>query len=240
MQRNTKGNKMQFEKLIYGKLIKRYKRFLADIILENGDEVTAHVPNSGAMTSCIEPNCDVWLTFHDNPKRKLKYTLELTKIGENLICTNTGVANKIAIEAIQNDVIKELQGYKSLKPEQKYGQNSRIDILLENENKKCFVEVKSVSLKIDDYLAFPDAVTSRGTKHLNELAQMVKDGHRAVMLYVVQRTDNLPFRLANEIDKKYYEAFKEVTKNGVEVLVYQSQINLNEIYLKKALILDSF
>ena len=161
-------------------------------------------------------------------------------MGENLICTNTGVANKIAIEAIQNGVIKELQGYKSLKPEQKYGQNSRIDILLENENEKCFVEVKSVSLKIDDYLAFPDAVTSRGTKHLNELAQMVKDGHRAVMLYVVQRTDNLPFRLANEIDKKYYEAFKEVTKNGVEVLVYQSQINLNEIYLKKALILDSF
>ena len=233
---------MQFEKLIHGKLIKRYKRFLADVILDNGDEITAHVPNSGAMTSCIETNCDVWLTFHDNPKRKLKYTLELTKMGGNLICTNTGVANKIAIEAIENGVIKELQGYSSLKPEQKYGQNSRIDILLENENEneKCFVEVKSVSLKIDDYLAFPDAVTSRGTKHLNELAQMVKDGHRAVMLYVVQRTDNLPFRLANEIDKKYYEAFKEVTKNGVEVLVYQSQINLNEIYLKKALILDSF
>lgn len=231
---------MKFEKLTHGKLIKRYKRFLADIILDNGKEITAHVPNSGAMTSCIEPNCDVWISHHDDIKRKLKYTLELTKINENLICTNTNVANKIAIEAIQNGTISELQGYSSLKPEQKYGQNSRIDILLENEDEKCFVEVKSVSLKIDDYLAFPDAVTSRGTKHLNELAQMVKDGHRAVMLYVVQRTDNLPFRLANEIDKKYYEAFKEVTKNGVEVLVYQSQINLNEIYLKKALILDSF
>ncbi len=229
---------MQFDKLIHGKLIKRYKRFLADIILENGDEITAHVPNSGAMTSCIEQNCDVWLSFHDNPKRKLKYTLELTKMGENLICTNTGVANKIAIEAIQNGVIKELQGYENLKPEQKYGQNSRIDILLENKNEKCFVEVKSVSLRIDDYLAFPDAVTSRGTKHLNELAQMVKDGHRAVMLYVIQRTDNLPFRLANEIDKKYFEAFKEVTKNGVEVLVYQSHISLEKIYLKKALIID--
>ena len=229
---------MQFDKLIHGKLIKRYKRFLADIILDNGDEITAHVPNSGAMTSCIEQNCDVWLNFHDNPKRKLKYTLELTKMGENLICTNTGVANKIAIEAIQNGVIKELQGYENLKPEQKYGENSRIDILLENENKKCFVEVKSVSLRIDDYLAFPDAVTSRGTKHLNELSQMVKDGHRAVMLYVIQRTDNLPFRLANEIDKKYFEAFKEVTKNGVEVLVYQSHISLEKIYLKKALIID--
>ena len=226
---------MNFGKLIKGKLVKRYKRFLADIILENGEEITAHVPNSGAMTSCIEPNCDVWISFHDNPKRKLKYTLELTKMGENLICTNTGVANKIAIEAIQNKVIKELQGYTSLKPEQKYGQNSRIDILLENENQKCYVEIKSVSLKIDDYLAFPDSITSRGTKHLNELCDMVKDGHRAVMLYVIQRTDDLPFRLACEIDKKYCEVFKEVTKQGVEVLVYQSSINYENILINKPL-----
>ncbi|QKE28401.1 putative sugar fermentation stimulation protein SfsA [Arcobacter acticola] len=227
---------MQFEKLIKGKLVKRYKRFLADIILEDGQEITAHVPNSGAMTSCIEDNCDVWVSFHDNPKRKLKYTLELTKMSENLICTNTGVANKIAIEAIENSTIKELQGYTSLKPEQKYGQNSRIDILLENENQKCYVEVKSVSLKINDNLAFPDSVTSRGTKHLNELYDMVKDGHRAVMLYVVQRTDDLPFRLACEIDKKYCDAFEEVTKKGVEVLVYQSNISLEEIEIKKKLI----
>ena len=227
---------MQFEKLIKGNLVKRYKRFLADIILEDGQEITAHVPNSGAMTSCIEDNCDVWVSFHDNPKRKLKYTLELTKMSENLICTNTGVANKIAIEAIENSTIKELQGYTSLKPEQKYGQNSRIDILLENENQKCYVEVKSVSLKINDNLAFPDSVTSRGTKHLNELYDMVKDGHRAVMLYVVQRTDDLPFRLACEIDKKYCEAFAEVTKKGVEVLVYQSNISLEKIEIKKKLI----
>ncbi|MCB9097583.1 MAG: DNA/RNA nuclease SfsA [Aliarcobacter sp.] len=225
---------MKFEELIHGKLIKRYKRFLADIILENGETVTAHVPNSGAMTSCIEENCDVWVSFHDNPKRKLKYTLELTKIAKNLICTNTNVANKIAVEAINNKTIKELQGYKSLKTEQKYGQSSRIDILLENENQKCFVEVKSVSLKIDDFLAFPDAVTSRGTKHLKELEEMVKLGHRAVMLYVIQRTDDLPFKLACQIDKKYCETFNEVTKNGVEVLVYQSSINLEEIIIKNS------
>ena len=224
---------MQFEKLIKGNLVKRYKRFLADIILEDGQEITAHVPNSGAMTSCIEDNCDVWVTFHDNPKRKLKYTLELTKMDENLICTNTGVANKIAIEAIQNGVIEELQGYSSLKPEQKYGQNSRIDILLENENEKCYVEVKSVSLRIDDYLAFPDAVTSRGTKHLNELYEMTLQGHRAVMLYIIQRTDDLPFRLAKEIDKKYFEAFNEVTTKGVEVLVYQSDIDFENIKIDK-------
>lgn len=223
---------MQFPKLIKGNLIKRYKRFLADIKLENGEEITAHVPNSGAMTSCIESNCPVWVSFHDNPKRKLKYTLELTQMKEHLICTNTGVANKIAIEAIENGIIKELQGYDNLKPEQKYGnQNSRIDILLWNNDsdKKCFVEIKSVSLNLGNTLAFPDAKTTRGQKHLEELRDMVKEGHRAVMLYVIQRTDKLPFRIAHEVDKKYNEIFEEVTKEGVEVLVYQSDINHGEI-----------
>ncbi len=226
---------MKFPELIQGKLIKRYKRFLADIILENGEEITAHVPNSGAMTSCIEENCLVWVSFHDNPKRKLKYTLELTQIGENLICTNTGIANKIGIEAIKNGTIKELQGYSSLKPEQKYGEKSRIDILLEkkNDDKKCYVEIKSVSLKVDNELAFPDAVTSRGTKHLNELISMVEEGHRAIMLYIIQRTDKANFRIASEIDKKYYETFLEARKKGVEVLVYQSSINHDEIKISK-------
>ena len=224
---------MKFDKLIHGKLIKRYKRFLADITLDGGEVITAHVPNSGAMTSTIADNCDVWVSYHDDPKRKLKYTLELTRVDDNLICTNTGHANKIAVEAIQNGVIKELANYETLKTEQKYGTNSRIDILLENENEKCYVEVKSVTLKIGDTLAFPDAVTSRGEKHLKELAAMVQEGHRAVMLYVVQRTDELPFKLACEIDKKYCESFKEVTSNGVEVLVYQSNIDLENIQIEK-------
>lgn len=224
---------MKFETLIHGKLIKRYKRFLADITLDSGEVITAHVPNSGRMTSTIEENCDVWVTHHDNPKRKLKYTLELTKIGDELICTNTGVANKLGVEAIKNGTIKELQGYESIKTEQKYGQNSRIDILLEKDDQKCYVEIKSVTLKVDDYLAFPDAVTSRGAKHLNELCDMVKEGHRAVMLYIIQRTDNLPFRIANEIDKKYAEAFNEVINQGVEVLVYQSNISTESIKIEK-------
>lgn len=226
---------MKFDELIEGKLIKRYKRFLADITLENGEIITAHVPNSGAMTSCIENDCPVWVSYHDNPKRKLKYTLELTKMGENIICTNTGVANKIAIEAIQNGVITELQTYDTLKPEQKYGQNSRIDILLSNENdeKKCYVEIKSVSLKLEDSLAFPDAVTTRGTKHLNELVDMVKQGHRAVMLYIIQRTDKASFRIADEIDPKYKTAFDEAIRNGVEILVYQSSISYKEIFVDK-------
>jgi sugar fermentation stimulation protein A len=166
---------MKFDTLYQGKLIKRYKRFLADITLDSGEVITAHVPNSGAMTSTIKENCDVWVSYHNNPKRKLKYTLELTSIDDQLICTNTAHANKIAIEAIQNSTIKELQGYTTLKPEQKYGQNSRIDILLENEDQKCYVEIKSVTLKIDDHLAFPDAVTTRGQKHLKELESMVKE-----------------------------------------------------------------
>jgi sugar fermentation stimulation protein A len=172
-------------------------------------------------------------------KRKLKYTLELTKPEEHFICTNTGVANKIGVEAIENGVIKELQGYSSIKTEQKYGKSSRIDILLENENEKCFVEIKSVSLKIEDYLAFPDAVTTRGAKHLQELSDMIDEGHRGVMLYIVQRTEQLPFRLAHEIDKKYVEAFKEAKKNGVEVLVYQSDISLEKIEIKNKIDADN-
>lgn len=226
---------MKFPPLIKGNLIKRYKRFLADIRLENGEIITAHVPNSGAMTSCIEPDCEVFISFHDNPKRKLKYTLELTKMGENLICTNTFYANKIVLEALQKGNIEELLGYESMKPEQKYGKNSRIDILLENENEKCYVEIKSVTLKVDDSLAFPDAVTSRGKKHLDELMQMKKQGHRAVMLFLANREDSGLFRIANEIDSTYDKSLKEAMKNGVEVLVYQSKIDLEEIVLDKKL-----
>lgn len=224
---------MELPSLYHGKLIKRYKRFLADIKLDDGTEITAHVPNSGRMTSTIDDDCDVWVSHHNNPKRKLKYTLELTKVNNILICVNTGIANKIGKEAIQNGIIKELQGYKSLKTEQKYGQNSRIDILLENENEKCFVEIKSVTLCMNDTLAFPDAVTSRGTKHLEELILMVKEGYRAVMLYIVQRNDNLPFKIASEIDKKYFEVFQLARQSGVEVLVYQSDISTTKIELVK-------
>lgn len=224
---------MKFPNLLHGKLIRRYKRFLADILLDNGEEIIAHVPNSGAMTSTIKDGCDVWVSFHDNPKRKLKYTLELSKPEEDFVCTNTNIANKIGVEAIKSGVIIELQGYDTIKTEQKYGKNSRIDILLENNNEKCFVEIKSVSLKLNNYLAFPDTVTTRGAKHLEELSDMVAQGHRAVMLYVIQRTENLPFRLAHEIDKKYAQTFHKANEVGVEFLVYQSDITLENIQIKK-------
>lgn len=226
---------MKLPPLIQGKLIKRYKRFLADVKLENENIITAHVPNSGAMTSCIKENCDVFLSFHDNPNRKLKYTLELTKIDGFLICVNTNVANKIALEAIKKGKISEFLGYKNIKTEQKYGTNSRIDILLENEDEKCYVEVKSVTLRLNDTLAFPDAITQRGTKHLNELIQMKNKGHRAVMLYVIQREDLKNFRIAHEIDKTYHKTLQKAQKQGVEALVYQSKISLDEIVLETKL-----
>lgn len=226
---------MKLPQLTKGNLIKRYKRFLADVRLENGEIVTAHVPNSGKMTACIEDNCEVFLSYHDNPKRKLKYTLELTCINNYLICTNTNHANKVGFEAIKNSKIKELIGYKNIKTEQKYGKNSRIDILLENDNQQCFVEIKSVTLRVDDFLAFPDAITARGTKHLDELIQMKKQNHRAVMLYIAQRQDTNKFRIANEIDKTYYQTLQKAIKSGVEVLVYQSKISLDEITIDKKL-----
>lgn len=226
---------MKFPPLIHGKLIKRYKRFLADIRLKNGEIVTAHVPNSGAMTSCIKDNCDVYISFHDNPKRKLKYTLELTNVDNTLICVNTNVANKIAYEAIKEGVISELKGYESIRTEQKYGVNSRIDILLENKNEKCYVEVKSVTLRLGNTLAFPDAITTRGTKHLNELIAMKKEGHRAVMLFVIQREDLKKFKIANQIDKTYQETLTKAQKNGVEVLVYQSGVSIEKIEIKSSI-----
>jgi sugar fermentation stimulation protein A len=222
---------MEFPKLYEGKLIKRYKRFLADVELNNGEIITAHVPNSGAMTSTIEAGCKVWVSHHDNPKRKLAYTLELSDVGSGFVCVNTNWANKIAIEAIQNGAIKELNGYESLKPEQRYGKNSRIDILLENDEQKCYVEVKSVTLRFEDTFAFPDAVTTRGTKHLHELIEMKQAGHRAVMLYAICRSETLPFRIAHEIDANYAKAFKEAKNAGVEILAYQAKIDTSSIVL---------
>lgn len=203
--------------------------------LESGEVITAHVPNSGSMKTSFEEGCDVYVSHHDTPKRKLKYTLELTRMHGNYICVNTGYANKLAVEAIQKGVIKELQGYESLKTEQKYGKNSRIDILLENSDEKCYVEIKSVTLKIEEAFAFPDAVTTRGQKHLKELESMVSEGHRAVMLYIIQRQDGESFRIAKEIDPTYNALFSQAHRNGVEVLVYQSSISPKEIRISHSI-----
>lgn len=224
---------MKFDKpLIPGKLIKRYKRFLADIELDSGEFITAHCPNSGSMKSCTHPGWKVILSENDNPKRKYKYTWEMVHNEKCWIGINTMVPNIIAEEAIKNDTISELNEYTEIKREVKYGENSRIDILLKNERETCYVEIKNVTLVEDDgNYYFPDSVTSRGLKHLHELMEMKKLGHRAVMLFVIQRSDGKIFKPAAHIDPKYAEGLKSAYDNGVEILVWKAEVKPTDIKL---------
>ena len=176
--------------LIRGHSGEGYKRFMADIVLETGDKITAHCANSGSMLGVKDEGAEVWVSLADNPKRKLKYTWELIRVGGSLVGINTSLANTIAQESIETGVVAELQGYDILRREVKYGKNSRIDILLEDPAKPaCYVEIKNVTLRRDRLAEFPDSVTVRGTKHLNELANQAATGDRAVMYYLIQRQD---------------------------------------------------
>ncbi len=214
------------EKLIRGRLLRRYKRFLADIELENGEIVTAHCPNSGSMKSCMQSGWQVMLSDHTNPGRKYRYTWEMIHNGKCWIGINTSVPNLIAEEAIQAEKIPELAGYHEIRREKKYGQNSRIDLLLIRDDQQCFVEVKNVTLvEADGCYYFPDAVTERGRKHLFELISMIDQGHRAVMLFVVQRSDGNCFRPAAHIDRQYAESLLKANRHGVEVLVYRADVS---------------
>lgn len=215
------------------KLQRRYKRFLADVILDdNGEEVTAHCPNSGRMTGCVGEDWPAMVSQSDNPKRKLKYTLEMTNNGATWIVTNTNNANVLACESIEAGLVEELAGYDAYTREVKYGKNSRIDILAELGDKKCYIEVKSVTMINEDgYYCFPDSPTVRGQKHLCELVDMVKTGHRAVMFYMILREDGAGFTPAAHIDSKYAELLKWAVENGVEVLAYQGRISPEELLL---------
>lgn len=224
--------------LIPGKLVKRYKRFLADVELETGEIVTAHCANSGSMLSVRDAGAEVWLSPARNPERKLRYTWEMIRIGETLVGINTARPNGIVEEAILDGSIGELEGYQTLRREVRYGANSRIDILLEDPARPpCYVEVKNVTMKRDPGgdgpVEFPDSVTSRGAKHLVELSHMVRDGHRAVMVYLVQRTDADHFALAADIDPAYAGAFEKAMAAGVEALCYECTLSLEEIRVSR-------
>ncbi len=228
---------MNFEApLVKGKILKRYKRFLADVELESGEVITAHTANTGSMKTCWEPGWNVLLSFHDNPKRKLKYSLELTHNGSTWIGINTSLPNKIAIEGIENGTVKELQGYSTIKPEAKIGK-SRIDILLSNEGADpCYVEVKNVTLLGENAQAiFPDAVSTRGQKHLEELTGLVNEGIRSAMLFVVNREDVESFAPADHIDPTYGELLRKAQSAGVEILAYQCKLSPQGIALTKKL-----
>ena len=223
--------------LIPGRLIQRYKRFLADVELEDGTIITAHCANPGSMLGLKDPGTRVWLSKSDNPKRKLAYSWELLELGETMIGINTTHPNRIVEEAILADKIPEISGYQSLRREVKYGKNSRIDLLLEDPDKvDCYVEVKNVHLLRQPELAeFPDSVTKRGAKHLVELGDMVEQGKRAVMLYLVNRTDCARFSLAADIDPTYATAFDQARARGVEALVYGCDISPQGIHLTHSL-----
>jgi len=219
--------------LIPGKLIKRYKRFLADIELESGEIITAHCPNTGSMKTCQTTGWKVMLSYHDNPKRKYKYTWEMVYNGVCWIGINTGIPNQIVEESIKNKKISALNGYTKIKREVASGENSRIDIYLQNKKQICYTEVKNVTLVENDrFYYFPDSVTTRGSKHLYELIEMIKQGHRAVMLYVIQRNDGTIFKPATHIDPAYAESLKEAHTKGVEILVYQAEVKPESIVLK--------
>jgi sugar fermentation stimulation protein A len=225
---------MKFSKpLIPATLIRRYKRFLADVTLNDGREVTAHVANPGSMLGMKETGLRIWLEPNNDPNRKLKYSWKLAeKDNGTLIGVDTSLPNKIVGEALRDDAIPELN-YADIRSEVKYGKNSRIDFLLtQNGRRDCYLEVKSVTLSRKDKLAeFPDSITKRGAKHMAELAGMVEQGHRSVILYLIQRNDANSFAVAGDIDPDYLHAFSNAINAGVEVLCYDTNISNTGIWL---------
>ncbi len=230
---NSKTISMKFEKpLVHGKLIKRYKRFLADVELDDGQKVTSHCTNSGSMKTALEEGAEVYLTFHNNPARKTQYTWEMIKINGDWVGINTNHPNQIAYEAIRDQRVKQLKGYTTVKREVKTGK-SRIDVYAANEDEECFIEVKNVTMKYGSVAVFPDAVTSRGKKHLEELIQLKQQGLRAVMLYIIQRGDVEQFGPAHDIDPDYATKLDEALQKGIEVIALQATVTPEKIEIQK-------
>ena len=225
---------MKFTKsLIKGKLVKRYKRFFTDIKL-NQETIVAHCPNTGSMMGLLDEGNEVFVSKNDDPKRKLKYTLEIIKVKKNLVGVNTHFANKIAFHGLSNNLVKEVKNSNNIKPEVFFDKETRFDFLVEKDNQKTFVEVKNVTLSRKDKLAeFPDAVTSRGSKHLKTLIEATKKGYKTYLLFLVQIQGVTDFKIAKDIDKEYYENYKLAKKAGVKFLAYRCKISSKEIKIEK-------
>jgi len=220
--------------LVHGKLIKRYKRFLVDVELDNGDVVVAHTSNSGSMKTCLEEGAEVFLTYVDDPKRKTNYTWEMIKINKSWVGINTLVPNLLVYEAVKNQQLDYLRGFSLVKREVKFD-DSRFDVFALNEDEECFIEVKNVSMKVGEYARFPDAVTTRGKKHLTTLMKVKKEGKRAVMVYVIQRADVEKFAPASDIDPDYAKTLKQAYENGVEVYPIRAVVTPERIELGERL-----
>lgn len=223
--------------LARGALVQRYKRFFADVALDDGTEITAHCPNPGAMLGLNTPGLRAWVSRSDDPKRKLAHTLELVEADGGLVGINTMHPNRLVAEALSADAIPELSGYASHRREVRYGAASRIDFLLESPDRPpCWLEVKNCHLMREPGLAeFPDCVAARSLKHLHELSAMVAEGHRAVMLFVVQRTDCDRFAACAELDPAYARGLLEAAEAGVEVLVRGCTITPDAVSLAHAI-----
>ena len=221
--------------LVKGKLIRRYKRFFTDVKLDK-ETVTAHCPNTGSMNGLLDEGNEVYLLKNDDPKKKLKYSLEIIKSRNNLVGVNTHMANKIANHGLKNNLIKELQNNDKIKSEVFYNKETRFDFLLEKKKQKIFVEVKNVTLFRDKSTAeFPDAITSRGSKHLITLIDAIKKGYKTYLLFLVQIQNMEYFKIANDIDIEYYKNYLMAKKAGVNFLAYRCHINPKKIYIEKKL-----
>jgi len=231
---------MEFNKsLIKGKLIKRYKRFFVDVRL-NKEIITAHCPNTGSMKGLLDMDNEVFISKNDNPKRKLKYTLEIIKVKRNLVGVNTHFANKIAYHGLSNNLIKELVNNDNIKPEVYFNKETRFDFFIEKKKKKIFVEVKNVTLFRDLKVAeFPDAITSRGSKHLKTLIEAKEKGYDAYLLFLVQIQGVENFKIAKDIDQEYYQNYLVAKKAGVRFLAYRCKISSKAIKIEKKLIILS-
>ena len=225
---------MEFTKsLVKGKLIKRYKRFFTDVKL-NKEIVTAHCPNTGSMKGLLEEGNEVYLQKHDDPKRKLKYGLEIIKAKKNLVGVNTHMANKIVHHGLKNNLIKELTNNETIKPEVFYDKKTRFDFLIEKKGQKSFLEVKNVTLFRGKKTAeFPDAITARGSKHLLTLIDAIKKGYKSYLIFLVQIQNMEYFKIANDIDNEYYKNYLMAKKAGVNFLAYRCKISSKEIYIEK-------
>ena len=223
------------EKLIKGKLIKRYKRFFVDVELKD-KTITAHCPNTGSMIGLLDKGNDVYLLPNDNPKRKLKYSLEIIKARKNLVGVNTHMANKIAKHALNNNLIKEFKNNNSVKPEVFFNKETRFDFLINKDNSKSFLEVKNVTLFRDKLTSeFPDAITTRGSKHLLTLIDAINKGYKSYLLFLVQIQNMKYFKIAKDIDKEYYKNYLLAKKAGVHFLAYRCNISSNKIFIDKKL-----
>ncbi|MBF0254934.1 MAG: DNA/RNA nuclease SfsA [Gammaproteobacteria bacterium] len=230
---------MHFDQpLIPGRLLRRYKRFLADVELADGSQVTAHTPNTGSMQGCAEPGSRVWLRDSANLQRKYPLSWELVETLDGvMVGINTGLANQLVREAIQSGLIAELSGYAQIRSEVKYGkENSRIDLLLQSDGRPdCYVEVKNVTLVTDGIAYFPDAVSARGSKHLRELTSVVEQGARGLIFYCVQRGDARQVRPADHIDSLYGETLRQSLSAGVEALAFAASPSIEGIALTQSL-----